>query len=66
VQLHQSPFGLGELFDRLTLNTETSYSNRFTVTAPTIVSLIEGVLGYELIPNQSGWHFRRDSEFKTF
>ncbi len=62
--LHQSPFGLGEMFDRLTLNTETSYSNRFTVTSPMIVALIEGLLGYELI-SRDGWHFRRDTAFKT-
>jgi hypothetical protein len=52
------------MFDRLTLNTETSYSNRFTVTSPALVALIEGLLGYEKTP-QDGWHFRRDTEFKT-
>lgn len=52
------------MFDRLTLNTETSYGNRFTVTSPTIVALVEGLLGYELI-SRDGWHFRRDTAFKS-
>jgi hypothetical protein len=65
VTLHQSAFGLGEVFDRLTLSTEeTRYTNQFTVTSPMIVSLIEGVLGYELISTHGAWNFRRDAEFK--
>ncbi|KAL2136196.1 hypothetical protein VTI74DRAFT_5074 [Chaetomium olivicolor] len=66
VTLHQSAFGLGEMFDRLTLSTEeTRYTNRFRVTAPMIVSLIEGVLGYQLTSTRDAWIFRRDTEFKT-
>jgi hypothetical protein len=66
VELHQSAFGLGEMFDRLTLSTEeTRYTNQFTVTSPMIVSLIEGVLGYELISTDGSWKFRRDIEFRT-
>ncbi|KAK0657019.1 hypothetical protein B0T16DRAFT_366800 [Cercophora newfieldiana] len=67
VTLCQSAFGLGELFDRLVLSTkDTRYTNQFRVTTPMVVALIEGVLGYELVSNQSGtWSFRRDAEFKT-
>ncbi|KAK3901011.1 hypothetical protein C8A05DRAFT_35319 [Staphylotrichum tortipilum] len=66
VKLHQSAFGLGEMFDRLTLSTEdTRYTTQFTVTSPMIVALIEGVLGYELVSKQGGWNFRRDTAFKT-
>ncbi|KAK3300695.1 uncharacterized protein B0H64DRAFT_414521 [Chaetomium fimeti] len=66
ITLHQSAFGLGEMFDRLTLNTEaTRYTNGFTVTSPMIVSLIEGTLGYKLISTEGGWNFRRDTEFKA-
>ncbi|KAJ4297393.1 hypothetical protein N0V88_004314 [Collariella sp. IMI 366227] len=66
VVLHQSAFGLGEMFDRLTISTEdTRYTSRFRVTAPMVVSLIEGVLGYQLTSTHGAWIFRRDTEFKT-
>ncbi|KAK4156635.1 hypothetical protein C8A00DRAFT_30488 [Chaetomidium leptoderma] len=66
VTLHESAFGLGEMFDRLTLSTEeTRYTDRFTMTSPMIVALIEGVLGYQLISNNGAWNFRRDTVFKT-
>lgn len=66
VVLHQSAFGLGEMFDRLTLSTkETRYSNQFQVTSPMVVAMIEGVLGYELVSTYGSWTFRRDAEFKT-
>jgi hypothetical protein len=54
------------MLDRLTLSTEdTRYTNQFMVTAPMVVALIEGVLGYELVSTHGGWHFRRDTAFKT-
>jgi hypothetical protein len=54
------------MFDRLTISTEeTRYNTQFTVTSPMIVSLVEGVLGYELISADGAWKFRRDVEFKT-
>ena len=66
VQLHQSCFGLGDLFDRLVLSTEnTGYTNQFQLTAPMIAALIEGVLGYDLISAEGRWKFRRDVEFKS-
>ncbi|KAK3938770.1 hypothetical protein QBC46DRAFT_355624 [Diplogelasinospora grovesii] len=67
ITLHQSALGLGEMFDRLTLSTEdTKYTDRFRVTAPMVVAIIEGVLGYEMIGTTHGeWKFRRDTEFKT-
>ncbi|KAH6619405.1 hypothetical protein B0J18DRAFT_243696 [Chaetomium sp. MPI-SDFR-AT-0129] len=65
VTLHQSSFGQGGMFDRLTLSTEHNrYTNEFVVTSPLIVSLIEGVLGYRLVSAHEGWSFRRDVEFK--
>ncbi|KAK0748393.1 hypothetical protein B0T21DRAFT_380235 [Apiosordaria backusii] len=65
ITLHQSAFGLGEMFNSLVLSTEhTRYTNEFQVTAPMVAALIEGVLGYELLPTQGGWSFRRDIEFK--
>ncbi|KAK0661240.1 hypothetical protein QBC41DRAFT_37037 [Cercophora samala] len=66
ITLHQSAFGLGEMFNSLVLSTEHArYTNEFQVTAPMVAALIEGVLGYELLPTQGGWSFRRDVEFKT-
>ncbi|KAK4174506.1 hypothetical protein QBC36DRAFT_333522 [Triangularia setosa] len=65
ITLHQSAFGLGEMFNLLVLSTEhTRYTNEFQVTAPMVAALIEGVLGYKLLPAQGGWSFRRDVEFK--
>jgi hypothetical protein len=64
--LRQSAFGLGEMFDKLTLSTkETRYTHQFQVTTPMIVAFVEGVLGYELISTHGTWSFRRDTEFKT-
>lgn len=66
VRLHQSSFGLGEMFDRLVLTTEhIRYTNDFRVTIPMVITLVEGVLGYEPVATQGGWSFRRDTEFKT-
>jgi hypothetical protein len=53
------------MFDRLVFSEETRYTTQFTVTSPMIVSLIEGVLGYELISTDGSWKFRRDVEFRT-
>ncbi|KAL2271398.1 hypothetical protein VTJ83DRAFT_769 [Remersonia thermophila] len=70
IQLHQCAFGLGELFDRMTMKTgDGRYgygsSNPFTMTVPMIVSIVEGVLGYDLISTEGTWKFRRDTEFRT-
>lgn len=66
ITLGQSAFGLGEMFDRLTLSTNTTrYTNQFRVTTPMVVALIEGVLGYQLVSTHGNWSFRRDIEFKT-
>ncbi|KAK1826370.1 hypothetical protein QBC39DRAFT_22606 [Podospora conica] len=66
VTLSQSPFGLNEMFDRLSVSTkDTRYNSQFQVTAPMIVAFVEGVLGYELISDRGGWNFKRETEFKT-
>lgn len=66
MKLHQSAFGLGEMFDRLVLSTrDTRYTEQFRVTAPIAVSLIEGILGYMCVSSQSStWNFKRETEFK--
>ncbi|KAI0197017.1 hypothetical protein F4808DRAFT_439198 [Astrocystis sublimbata] len=64
IKLHQSAFGLGVVYDRLSIVTESRYN--IQAVSPTIVlSLIEGVLGYKSIySNGSTWTFRKDVEFK--
>lgn len=65
MSLKQSAFGLGEMFDRLVLSTENNrYTDKFQVTSPMVVALIEGVLGYTLVTSNGGWNFRRDTEFR--
>ena len=54
------------MFDRLVLSTrETKYTNKFQVTVPMVVALIEGVLEYELLYFEGLWVFKRDSELRS-
>ncbi|KAI0104282.1 hypothetical protein GGR51DRAFT_229837 [Nemania sp. FL0031] len=65
VKLHQSAFGLGVVYDRLTVNSETTRYMVQTVSPTILLALIEGVLGYKLVSQDgSSWTFRRDIEFK--
>ncbi|EEY20156.1 conserved hypothetical protein [Verticillium alfalfae VaMs.102] len=65
IQLHQSAFGLSEMFDKLELSTQDNrYTTQFQMTSPMLLALIEGVLGYKLLSSQGGtWSFRRETEF---
>ncbi|KAI8948148.1 hypothetical protein F4801DRAFT_471158 [Xylaria longipes] len=65
VQLHQSAFGLGVVYDRLTIVSESRYHTQ--AVSPTIVlSLVEGVLGYKNVSSEgSTWTFRKDVEFRS-
>ncbi|KAI0445182.1 hypothetical protein F4803DRAFT_193305 [Xylaria telfairii] len=65
VTLHQSAFGLGVVYDRLTVVSESRYHTQ--AVSPTIVlSLIEGVLGYKNVSAYgSTWNFRKDVEFRN-
>jgi hypothetical protein len=55
------------MFDRLRLSTvDTRYTEEFRVTAPAVLALVEGVLGYELVSSHHGtWVFRRNTEYKS-
>ncbi|KAI8627620.1 hypothetical protein F5Y19DRAFT_442325 [Xylariaceae sp. FL1651] len=65
VKLHQSAFGLGLIYDRLTITSDARYSVQ-TVSPTIILALIEGVLGYKSVSaDGSSWTFRRDIEFKS-
>ncbi|KAI3328660.1 hypothetical protein F4824DRAFT_405785 [Ustulina deusta] len=65
VKLHQSAFGLGVVYDRLTVTVETRYTAQEL--SPTILlAVIEGVLGYKGVSNDGPlWTFRRDVEFRS-
>ncbi|KAI0969033.1 hypothetical protein F4678DRAFT_177650 [Xylaria arbuscula] len=63
VKLHQSAFGVGIAYDRLTV--ETPYATEH-VSSTTIIALVEGVLGYKIVSNDGPyWSFRRDVEFRN-
>ncbi|KAM7200216.1 hypothetical protein V8F20_005434 [Naviculisporaceae sp. PSN 640] len=65
VTLHQSPFALGQMYDRLTLAPhDHRYMDRFQPTVPMLLALIEKELGYVAVLSQSqgdNWYFRRDA-----
>ncbi|GAP91547.2 hypothetical protein SAMD00023353_6500470 [Rosellinia necatrix] len=65
VKIHQSAFGLGVVYDRLTISSDSRYTGQLV--SPTILlSLIEGVLGYKSVSSDvSSWTFRREVEFKS-
>ncbi len=56
------------MYDRLTLTTEENrYVKQFGVNPCIVLSLVEGILGYEKVSVHSGhWTYRRDSEFRGF
>ncbi|KAI0547779.1 hypothetical protein F4679DRAFT_597447 [Xylaria curta] len=65
VQLHQSAFGLGVVYDRLTIVSDSRYHTQ-TVSPTIVLSLIEGVLGYKnIFCDGSSWTFRKDVEFRN-
>ncbi|KAI1266946.1 hypothetical protein F5Y18DRAFT_352796 [Xylariaceae sp. FL1019] len=61
LRLHQAAFGLGLVYDRLTISS-------YTVQQPSpmlILPLVESVLGYKTVAVKKGsWVFRRDVEFR--
>ncbi|GAW24094.1 hypothetical protein ANO14919_136740 [Xylariales sp. No.14919] len=65
VKLHQSAFGLGIVYDRLTMAAESRYTAQ-EVSPTILLALIEGVLGYKQVSNDGPfWTFRRDVEFRA-
>ncbi|KAI3319864.1 hypothetical protein HD806DRAFT_250876 [Xylariaceae sp. AK1471] len=65
VKLYQSAFGLGVVYDRLTVSSESRYFDQ-AVSATMLLALIEGVLGYKNVSvDGSSWTYRRDVEFKS-
>ena len=68
VLLFQAAFGLGLTYDRLMLRVDdSSDDNYFLVTPTAILSLVEGMLGYERVSVQGCvWTFRKDTELRKF
>ncbi|KAI1411527.1 hypothetical protein F5Y13DRAFT_55423 [Hypoxylon sp. FL1857] len=65
VKLHQSSFGVGLTYDRLTLSVEGRNPN-FLVSPMVVLSFVEGVLGYKSVSvDGTSWIFRRDVEFRS-
>ncbi|KAL7620056.1 hypothetical protein AAE478_010605 [Parahypoxylon ruwenzoriense] len=64
INLHQSPFGFGLTYDRLTMSVENR--NPYFLVSPIIIlSFVEGVLGYKSVSVEaSSWVFRRDVELR--
>ncbi|KAK7942920.1 uncharacterized protein PG986_012033 [Apiospora aurea] len=66
IKLHQSAFGLGLIYDRLTLSVDRPYA-QYGVSPMIVLSLVEGVLGYQNVGNEgSCWKFRKDVELKRY
>ncbi|KAI1169713.1 hypothetical protein F4777DRAFT_192264 [Nemania sp. FL0916] len=66
VKLHQSAFGLGVVYDRLSITSEGRYIVQ-TVSPTLILALVEGVLGYLPVSGDgsgTSWTFRRDVGFR--
>ncbi|KAI0836184.1 hypothetical protein F5Y06DRAFT_274413 [Hypoxylon sp. FL0890] len=60
IKLHQSSFGIGLTYDRLTLSVEGRNPN-FLVSPMIVLSFVEGVLGYKSVSvDGTAWIFRRD------
>lgn len=58
MKLQQSPFGLRLVHDNLTIFAENRYGSNILVSPTSVLSFIEGVLGYERIYcNSSTWRF---------
>ncbi|KAI0893151.1 hypothetical protein F4806DRAFT_477164 [Annulohypoxylon nitens] len=64
VKLHQSPFGLGPIYDRLMLSADDRNSH-FLVSPMVVLPIIEGILGYKIVfVDGTSWVFRKDSGFR--
>lgn len=68
IQLHQSAFGLGLMYDRLTLGVG-GRPGSFRVSPTIVLAFVESVLGYNSASvNTTGnvWHYRKDVELKKY
>ncbi|KAI1365129.1 hypothetical protein F5Y08DRAFT_191466 [Xylaria arbuscula] len=65
IKLYQSAFGLGVVYDRLTITSEARYTPQH-VSPTLLLAIVEGVLGYKSVSSETrSWTFRKDAEFKN-
>jgi hypothetical protein len=65
LELHESPFGLGIVYNRLTISIQNARMN-FVLSPTLLLSFVEGVLGYKPVFGDGGtWTLRRDVGFKS-
>ncbi|QLI72641.1 uncharacterized protein G6M90_00g083370 [Metarhizium brunneum] len=70
VTLSQSPFGLGPLYDTLTLEVPRDHHRASglppQLSIPIVLHLVESVLGYtRVFSDASGWQYRRDTPLRS-
>ncbi|KAI0505375.1 hypothetical protein F5B22DRAFT_627987 [Xylaria bambusicola] len=65
IKLHQSAFGLGIVYDRLTVTVESRHTTQ-QISPTLLLAMVEGVLGYKSMSSEGRfWTFRKDIEFKS-
>jgi hypothetical protein len=63
--MEESAFGLGLVYDTLTLYAERKYHGGHYVSPTIILALVEGALGYrQTFTDGNKWIYRRDVPFK--
>ncbi|KAK7931754.1 hypothetical protein PG985_002466 [Apiospora marii] len=66
IKLHQCAFGLGLIYDRLTLSVDRPYA-QYGISPMLVLSLVEGVLGYQNVGSEAScWKFRKEVELKRY
>ncbi|KAK8053629.1 hypothetical protein PG996_012930 [Apiospora saccharicola] len=66
IKLHQCAFGLGLMYDRLTMSVDRPYA-QYGVSPMIVLSLVEGVLGYQNVRTEAScWKFRKEVEFRRY
>ncbi|KAK8116318.1 hypothetical protein PG984_012820 [Apiospora sp. TS-2023a] len=66
LKLHQCAFGLGLIYDRLTLSVDRPYA-QYGVSPMIVLSIVEGVLGYQNVGTEAScWKFRKEVEFRRY
>jgi len=64
--LHECAFGLGLMYDTLTLYAEKKYGGGHFISPTIVLAIVEGVLGYEkTYTDGTKWIYRRDVAFKN-
>ena len=68
IELEESHFGMGVLFDTLTIEPTDHRQISTNINPILILSFVESILGYRPVgpaSSDSQWHFKRDLPFKA-